>query len=708
MTVVANPLDRAIDAALSEVKQFEVKRLVWVRASPDPRAKDGVRDAHWRNVPGGAARASSGGKRQAFDAAAINPAKVQTGELAQMRRAMRSNAPRDMDPDEWAQIRAKIDAEWANRPLTERQAADRAVRQVGRARRRQVRADRRQQAQPGQPVNDAASASRDTGQAENPANSTQAVAERDTARDAPDRIAQALNGLASMIERLDAIIAEDTRRRRSRVTRDDLIRTPATNDNPATPAASTPKRARAADTTIAPAEARGPSLAAQTANRDAETPLTAKPAGEARKVVTPDGDMEVEARPVLVELDDLIAATGDKQPRDRDRAESDAQIRKMAAALDPEQLQPGRTTDRGAPVVDENGEVLSGNGRRAAIGLAYEGHPDKAAAYRASLGPEAEGMRKPVLVMQAVGLSDEDKRKLADRSNRSAIAQMSVTERAIADVKGAAKTGVMALYRGGDFESEENIDFVRAFASSVVTAEERGDFSKDGRLSKGGEERLKAAVLASAYGDPEALSKMLESRDDNVRAITGAMLDAAPSFIALNDSIDQGAVPKRFEASQHLTEAMRIVSDLRRSNQKVRDWFDQQDAFSQVTPEIEGFIRLMYDEDLSRALSRDRIAGRLRRVAEEAAKKQDGGLFVDDTSLGDIIQTVGANGAPEGDAGLFDNAKGLGGHLRYDRQGRGQPELEHRGQEAAARGLKALVMQRMHEAQAAREMALSA
>jgi hypothetical protein len=375
------------------------------------------------------------------------------------------------------------------------------------------------------------------------------------------------------------------------------------------------------------------------------------------EMVTPDGSMTVRARPVIVDLDDLRAAEGDLQPRDRNRAESDAQIRQMASRLDPKQLMAERTTDRGAPLADgENGTVISGNGRIAAIRRAYDNHPDVAKAYKDAIDPKGEsGFKRPVLVMQLDPMSQDEKRKLADLSNRQAIASMSATESGIRDAK-AAGPEIMELYQGGDFDAAPNQRFLRAFMDAAVTDSERAAFSKDGKLTKQGVDRLNSAVMAAAYSDPVALSMMLESTDDNIKSISGAMRDVSAKFVRLKAKIGRNDVPDRFDMAPHLVAAAGIIADLRRRGVSPRNYFDQMDAFAVRVPEVEAFIRMFYDANLTRAKSRQAITDMLNRIADEALQKKQDGLLPDETQAIDVIRhgssdTTGSLFGGPGDSG---------------------------------------------------------
>jgi hypothetical protein len=387
------------------------------------------------------------------------------------------------------------------------------------------------------------------------------------------------------------------------------------------------------------------------------------------RVVTPDQSMEVTASPQIVELADLKAAGGKFQPRDRSRTEYVTEAKARAARLDPEQLKPGRVSDSGAPIVLEDGTIISGNGRTISIAEAYRNPAFKAQAdnYRASLGPAAAGMREPVLVMRAEQMTDETAAKFADLSNRGRIAAMSATERAQRDAT-AIGEDLVALYKGGDFEAPDNLNFLRAFTSKAVTDGERAAFSKDGRVTQEGITRMKNAVLAGAYDDAPLLSRLVESSDDNVRNITGALMDAAPGFARLRADIKLGLVPEEMDATRSLMDAAKLIADLRSRRISPATFFAQQDAFDAADPLMEQWVRAFYNPELSRPISRQKMADVLNAYAEEAGKKQVGGLFEDPTTKGDVLNVakragieLGTDTPAESGGGLFE---GLGSGFR--------------------------------------------
>lgn len=400
--------------------------------------------------------------------------------------------------------------------------------------------------------------------------------------------------------------------------------------------------------------------AALRASLDLPEPASNLPKGVA-EIVTPDQSMKIRAKPEIVELSDLNLASGKLQPRDRARTEYLQEARERATRLDPEQLQPNRVSDAGAPIVMQDGTVLSGNGRALSIAEVYSNPllENQARAYRQALGPEAATMRQPVLVMRAEPLADDVAMKFADLSNRSRIATMSATERASRDAQAIGSEG-LALYQGGEFDAVHNLPFMQNFMNKAVTAAERPSVSKDGRLTQEGAARLRAAVLHGAYEDAAMLSRMLESTDDNIRNITNAMADAAPEFAQLKADIRAGAVVAGMDATKELTEAVKLIADLRSRGVSPASHFAQIDAFSQTNPLVESWVRSLYNDDLTRPISRRDMADLLSAYSVEARKHAPDGLFADPTKAEDVLnvarRAVGQSDVAAQDAGPIQGA----------------------------------------------------
>lgn len=403
-------------------------------------------------------------------------------------------------------------------------------------------------------------------------------------------------------------------------------------------------QARKALAAIQPQAAKRSELQPESQNVPRETVkegLTPEPVqvGQEQEITTPDGQMKVKARFEVVELADLEHASGDFQPRDRSRKESDVQTRALAFNLDPERLKPARTSDIGAPIASEDGTIMSGNGRVMAIRKIYQdptlGFKEKE--YRASLGPAAADMIAPVGIMRiAEPMTHADLVRFADLSNRIAIAGMSETERAMRDAR-AMGPEAMQLYTGGSFTSPANKEFFRLFMAKAVASSERGEVSKDGVLTQAGERRLRNAVLAAAYPDADLLAKMLESTDDNIRAISRAMLETASRFIRLKEAITRGEVKPEFDITKEIGAAARLISENRDKGVKPREFLAQQDAFNALDPITESLIRVFYNEELTRAVSAEKMIDALGWYADEAMKKKADDFFGDVTAPTDVL-----------------------------------------------------------------------
>lgn len=155
------------------------------------------------------------------------------------------------------------------------------------------------------------------------------------------------------------------------------------------------------------------------------------PAGKTVKVHASTNDAGFDATYKIVPAGDITAShdmnyavnglyPAEYQPRDRNRPQMRGQVEKMTKGMKPELLAESQFVNEGAPVVNNSGVVLNGNGRVMAIQKAYKGltdaHKKSAKAYKGylvsiapSLGiaPEkVQSMEHPVLVRQAADNAD--------------------------------------------------------------------------------------------------------------------------------------------------------------------------------------------------------------------------------------------------------------------------------------------------------------
>lgn len=155
------------------------------------------------------------------------------------------------------------------------------------------------------------------------------------------------------------------------------------------------------------------------------------PAGRTVKVHASTNDAGFDATYKIVPAGDITAShdmnyavndlyPAEYQPRDRNRPQMRGQVEKMTKGMKPELLAESQFVNEGAPVINNSGVVLNGNGRVMAVQKAYKGltdaHKKSAKAYKdylisiaPSLGiaPEkVQSVDHPVLVRQAADNAD--------------------------------------------------------------------------------------------------------------------------------------------------------------------------------------------------------------------------------------------------------------------------------------------------------------
>lgn len=360
---------------------------------------------------------------------------------------------------------------------------------------------------------------------------------------------------------------------------------------------------------------------------------------------TPAG-RAVLVEPQVVELDELIPSHLDDgalnpayphaegvQPRDRGAAPSLDQIRAIAARLIPQRLQPNVEAGLGAPIVADDLVVESGNGRTLALRRAYAdpalaGVADAYRAFLAAQGHDVAGLRRPVLVSRRVSaLSPEERRAFVAEANGRATLAQNVAERARGDA--ARLDGALELWRGGDVNDEDNAPFVRAFLATLTAEERAGLLTSGGRLSAEGAARLRAALLARAYGDEMGplLERFLEGDTEGLRRVAGALTDVSARWAALRRAVVAGEVEPGMDATADLIAAVRTLDEARRQKMPVERLLAQTDLDRPpLTDTARAFLATLHagDDLAGGTAARATIAARLGGYVTEAMKTRPG------------------------------------------------------------------------------------
>lgn len=312
------------------------------------------------------------------------------------------------------------------------------------------------------------------------------------------------------------------------------------------------------------------------------------------------------------------------QPRDRSRAVSNAQIADISQNLNPALLDKMPMASHGAPIISPDGTVESGNGRTLAVQRAYsQGGAEAYRAHVAEQGYPVEGMKEPVLVRVRQGeMTPEERQAFAREANQGGTLAMSATERASADAA-SMPDHLLDLYRGGDVESAANRPFVRAFMDAAVDKTEQGAMvGPDGSLSQDAIRRVQGALLSKAYGDANVVSAIIESPDAGIRAIGGALTDAAADWAKMRAAARDGDMPAAMDQTPRLLDAVKIVRHARAEGRNVAEYVGQADMFTgkSIDPETEAYLRLMFRDTVNwtQPVGREKLGEALRFYAEEA------------------------------------------------------------------------------------------
>lgn len=357
----------------------------------------------------------------------------------------------------------------------------------------------------------------------------------------------------------------------------------------------------------------------------------------------------------VVDLATLRQASGDLQPRDRSRAASDAWVSETAAALDPAQLMPAPTADRGAPIVGPDNIIESGNGRVRAIERAYQVAPDRAAAYRAQIEaltgePVPEGVDRPVLVARRTSaLEDAARRRFVEEAQDSGVARMTATERARIGRNRLDADMLAKFVPGKRLASAENREFARDFIAGFPRSERNAFIGEDGSLSQDGVRQVQDSLFARAWDDPAVIAMRTEAEPGEARQLVQALDDAAPEFARLKAEVEAGIIRPEFDISAYVLDAVNIITAARtvadREGGSIAAQIDQVladvDLFgASVAPLTRALVQKFYKG--GRIASAEKIGGFLNRYAEEArlAGRQGDALAGDPPGPLDVLQAI--------------------------------------------------------------------
>lgn len=363
-------------------------------------------------------------------------------------------------------------------------------------------------------------------------------------------------------------------------------------------------------------------------------------------------DFRIDVEYEVVDISALTRASGDFQPRDRSRMNSDAWIADTAARLDPAQLMPSPTADRGAPIVGPDGMIESGNGRFSAIERAYQYNPDRTDAYRSAIEGAGfavpEGVTRPILIARRTSdLSREDRVRLTVAAQDSGVAVMTPTEIARASSRAMTTPVLGRLDPSQPLASDANAGFVRAALAGLPRSARNAMFDGTGLLNRNGERQLREAVFARAWSDPDIIEMFTEADQGDLKSLMQALDMAAPNWAALKADIEAGRVAPEFDISGHVLDAMRLIASARKLASRqgmaigkaVAELLDEVDLIEgAVAPLTAAMVRKFWTG--GRAAPAEDVAAFLSRYADDARKAGASGGMFDAPTPRDVLAVI--------------------------------------------------------------------
>lgn len=408
-------------------------------------------------------------------------------------------------------------------------------------------------------------------------------------------------------------------------------------------------------------------------SKDKETSRKSERAKGNTVDVLSDNGKEYKARYRLIEVDDVVTSNNptsfdtnadypkELQPRDRQRVGLKQQITSMTGNLRPADLAASRNLNQGAPIVyniDGKNIVLNGNGRSMAIIRALKADhgankpkSSAGARYRAYLKEHAaefgipadaiDKMRDPVLVREITdNLTQEDTQDII--GSTAGGSRMSASEQAQEDAKKITLAD-LDEYKEGNIDAPANSAFVRGILNRVInTSDMNAYMDRKGNISADGLVRVKRALFALAYGDENLISKMAESVDDEIKNVSTALMNAAPTVARANLLMRNGQ-RKKMDIAKTITDAIKKYEHLKKTNMPVQGYLDSTSLFDDISDASKDILAFL-DRNKRKVRA---IADMMKNLATNIINSdnpQEGSLFggaaVKNPTLKDYVETA--------------------------------------------------------------------
>jgi hypothetical protein len=236
-------------------------------------------------------------------------------------------------------------------------------------------------------------------------------------------------------------------------------------------------------------------------------------------------------------------------------------------------------------------------------------------------------MTNPVLVrVRTEPMDGEGRAALTREMNLDATERMGAGEQAMADAQRLDAATLGDLQPGKPL----NAAFTRKFIARVAPDQQNAFTDEAGRLSEDGARRIKAALVARAYGVPRLVSALFEGAETATKQIGEALAQVAPAWTRLRELAAAGEIPPELDVTPQLTQAMDLVREARETRIPLADLADlrlaQNDLFDGGTEvQTADMLRIFFrDETFKKARPPQEIAAALSDYARQAEEVKPG------------------------------------------------------------------------------------
>ena len=279
-----------------------------------------------------------------------------------------------------------------------------------------------------------------------------------------------------------------------------------------------------------------PSVSETIASIDVSQMTTGQPTTQIRQQMDGQpfvyvGDKQLPVEYKVVPMDEVIAShigqeintkysIKELQNRAQRGSRTDVSIlQSRAAKIQPENLGIAYNTQNGAPVVNEKGEVIAGNGRYEVLRMTDEKGRARYNKYLESLGLDLNGIKDPILVRVLHNLTPEQQIAVADASNVSATSAFDNASQAVQDAK---------LLKG--------TTDVTGFLNKIPIESRQGLFLANDRVNKVVlDRRYNDAMMAWLLNNDTALYEELYLMGGITQKIQTALNQVIPGLMSLEN-----------------------------------------------------------------------------------------------------------------------------------------------------------------------------